>query len=175
MHGFDRGPEKWATPAAGTPRRFGPLSSYPFAVKVLSDIPFEHSLSMYPSEKGPYRCTLPPKKMTILILNGFCSSANGRRQTTRNYKLETANAWFCCTMVAYLPINLFTLSARLLINTVSSHVRRSISHKEIPQDKSQRQTNTRTNEQTNARAKKQTSTQTTTNEWTNERADEQTN
>ena len=35
---------------------------YPFATLVLSDIPFETSLSIYPSEKGPYRCTLPPKK-----------------------------------------------------------------------------------------------------------------
>ena len=48
---------------------------------------------------------------------------------------------FCCTVVAYLPTNLCALSARLLINTVSSHARRRISHKEIPQDKSQRQTN----------------------------------
>ena len=27
---------------------------------------------------------------------------------------------FCCTVVAYLPTNIFTLSARLLINTASS-------------------------------------------------------
>ena len=51
----------------------GPLSMYPFATLVLSDIPFGNSLSIYPSEKGPYRCTLRTKKMTILILNGFCS------------------------------------------------------------------------------------------------------
>ena len=28
---------------------------------------------------------------------------------------------FCCTVVAYLPTNLFTLSAHLLINTVSCY------------------------------------------------------
>ena len=38
---------------------------------------------------------------------------------------------FCCTVVAYLPTNLCALSARLLINTVSSHVRRSISQRKF--------------------------------------------
>ena len=33
---------------------------------------------------------------------------------------------FCCTLVASLPTNLFTLSAHLLINTVSTHARRSV-------------------------------------------------
>ena len=78
---------------------------------------------------------------------------------------------FCCTVVAYLPTNLFTLSARLLINTVSSHARRSMSHKEIPQDKSQRQTNTRTNKRTHGQ-KTNKHTKTTTNEGTNERTND---
>ena len=95
---------------------------------------------------------------------------------------------FCCTVVAYLPTNLFTLSAHLLINTVSCHARRSISHKEIPQDKSKRrrkkQTNERKNKRTNERANERTdqnnkqahkkSTQ-RTSERKNERADEHTN
>ena len=63
---------------------------------------------------------------------------------------------FGCTVVAYLPVSLFTLSARLLINTVSTRARRRISRKETPQDKSQRQTNkTRTNKRTNKRRKAQ--------------------
>ena len=84
---------------------------------------------------------------------------------------------FCCTVAAYLPINLFTLSAPLLINTVSSHARRSISHncharrsishKEIPQDKSQQQTSKRTNQEKNARATK-TSNHTYSKQRTND-------
>ena len=55
---------------------------------------------------------------------------------------------FCCTVAAYLTTDLFTLSAHLLINTVSSHARRSISHKGIPQDESKRQINKQTSERT---------------------------
>ena len=66
---------------------------------------------------------------------------------------------------AYQP--LYPLSARLLINTVSSHARRSIPHKEIPHDKSQRQTNTCTNKQTNERTGEKTTKQ-TSNERTTE-------
>ena len=82
---------------------------------------------------------------------------------------------FCCTVAAYLPINLFTISAHLLINTVSSHARRSISHKGIPQDKCKRQINKQTSERTNERTgKKQTSTQ-TSKQQKNERKKERTN
>ena len=72
---------------------------------------------------------------------------------------------------SFLPTNLLTLPARRLINTVSYHTRRNISHKETSHEQSNqpnKQTNERTNDGTNkrtserknARAKKQTSTQT---------------
>ena len=63
----------------------------------------------------------------------------------------------CYTVVAYLPTNLFTFSARLLINTVSSHARRSISHKEIPQEQTNK---TKTSERTKERARERTNERT---------------
>ena len=62
----------------------------------------------------------------------------------------------CYTVVAYLPTNLFTLSARLLINTVSCHARHSGSHKEIPQDNNKRQANKQTNKLTKERTDERT-------------------
>ena len=44
---------------------------------------------------------------------------------------------FCCTLVVYLPTYLFTLSARLLINTVSSHTRSHIPTRIFRKTKSQ--------------------------------------
>ncbi|MEC7683380.1 MAG: hypothetical protein VYC88_06050 [SAR324 cluster bacterium] len=82
---------------------------------------------------------------------------------------------FCCTVAAYLPTNLFTLSVRRLMNIGSCHARRSISHKEIPQRKSKRQINKQMNERTNERTgEKQTSTQ-TSKQQKNERENERTN
>ena len=92
-------------------------------------------------------CLLGPSGLEYGLLGwiwGFPSwnlAFGGLLRLNLNYCCFLGLFVFCCTVVAYLPTNLCTLSARLLINTVSSHVRRRIFHKEIPQDKSQRQTN----------------------------------
>ena len=44
-------------------------------------------------------------------------------------------------VVAYLPTNVLTLPARRLINTVSYHARRSISHKETSHEQSNQSNN----------------------------------
>ena len=91
---------------------------------------------------------------------------------------------FCCTVAAYLPTNVLTLPARRLINTVSYHARRSISHKGTPQERS-KQSNKQTNEQTNERTSGRTNEGThgqknkqahkqAINERTNERTGKQT-
>ena len=66
---------------------------------------------------------------------------------------------------SFLPTNLLTLPARRLINTVSYHARRSISHKEIPQEQSN-QTNTQANKRTSEQANERTHGQTRTDTQT---------
>ena len=118
------------------------LSIYPSEAKegperrFLSDVPFGRFC--LPGRFGLGSCLLGPSGLEYGLLGwiwGLPSwnlAFGGLLHLNLNSCCFLGLFVFCCTVVAYLPTNLFTLSARLLINTVSSHARRSISHKDTP-------------------------------------------